>query len=227
MVCGVPDHVDGRDARDRRDAPAPGSSIATACGTTSRASTTGTPIWPDHGIRILPGPSSLWFDATGARLPPPLFPGYDTLGTLEHIMRTGYDYSWFVANQSIVRKEFSLSGSEQNPDLTGRDWRLVARRAIGRNATAPVEAFKSRGVDFIVERDLAELVAAMNALAGGDLLELEAIAQRDRGARPRDRQSLHQGRADDGRSTTRGAISATGSCAPPRRTAFSIPRTGR
>ena len=27
------------------------------------------PIWPGHGIRILPGPSSLWLDATGRRLP--------------------------------------------------------------------------------------------------------------------------------------------------------------
>jgi hypothetical protein len=117
----------------------------------------------------------LWFDAKGARLPSPLFPGYDTLATLEHILRTGYDYSWFVANQSIVRKEFSLSGSEQNPDLTGRDWRLVARRAIGKNATAPVEAFKSHGVDFIVKQNLADLVAAMNALAGGDLLDVDAM----------------------------------------------------
>lgn len=25
------------------------------------------PIWPNHGIRILPGPSSMWFDATGSR----------------------------------------------------------------------------------------------------------------------------------------------------------------
>ena len=133
------------------------------------------PIWPAHGIRILPGPSSLWFDAAGRRLPPPLFPGYDTLGTLSHLMGTGYDYSWFVTNQSIVRKEFSLSGSEQNPDLTGRDWRLVARRASGRNATAPVEAFKSRGVDFIVKQNLPELVAAMNALANSDLVKLEAL----------------------------------------------------
>jgi len=90
-------------------------------------------------------------------------------------MRTGYDYSWFIANQTIVRKEFSLSGSEQNPDLTGKDWRLVARRAVGRNATAPVEAFKSHGVDFLVKQNLADLVAAMNGLAGSDLLRLEAI----------------------------------------------------
>jgi pimeloyl-ACP methyl ester carboxylesterase len=44
------------------------------------------PIWPRHGIRILPGPSSMWFDATGKRLPAPLFPGSDTLGQLHYIM---------------------------------------------------------------------------------------------------------------------------------------------
>jgi len=174
MVCGVPAHVDGR-------------MIGVAQGAGARLINRDrmwhyvegvhnwAPVWPAHGIRILPGPSSLWFDATGNRLPPPLYPGYDTLATLEHIMRTGYDYSWFIANQTIVRKEFSLSGSEQNPDLTGKDWRLVARRAVGRNATAPVEAFKSHGVDFLVKQNLADLVAAMNGLAGSDLLRLEAI----------------------------------------------------
>jgi predicted oxidoreductase len=174
MVCGVPAHVDGR-------------MIGIAQGAGARLINRDrmwhyvegvhnwAPIWPSHGIRILPGPSSLWFDAKGERLPPPLYPGYDTLATLEHIMRTGYDYSWFVTNQTIVRKEFSLSGSEQNPDLTGRDWRLVARRAVGRHATAPVEAFKSHGVDFLVKQNLADLVAAMNALAQSDLLKLEAI----------------------------------------------------
>ena len=122
------------------------------------------PIWPGHGIRILPGPSSMWFDALGRRLPGPLYPGFDTLGTLEHLMRTGHDHSWLVLNQSIIRKEFALSGSEQNPDLTGKSWRLVARRAFGGKAAGPVEAFKQMGEDFVVKDDLAGLVAAMNAL---------------------------------------------------------------
>jgi predicted oxidoreductase len=174
MVCGVPAHVDGR-----------GLGIAERAGARLinrdrmwhyvEGVHNWSPIWPNHGIRILPGPSSLWFDAKGRRLPAPLFPGYDTLATLEYIMRGGYDYSWFVTNQSIVRKEFSLSGSEQNPDITGKDWRLVARRARGKQATAPVEAFKSHGVDFIVKDSLPDLVSAMNALAGGGLLSLEAI----------------------------------------------------
>jgi predicted oxidoreductase len=174
MVCGVPAHVDGRMLGIAEQA---GARLINRDrmwhyveGVHNWA-----PIWPAHGIRILPGPSSLWFDANGERLPPPLFPGYDTLATLEHIMRSGYDYSWFITNQTIVRKEFSLSGSEQNPDITGRDWRLVAWRAVGKKATAPVEAFKSHGVDFIVKDNLPDLVAAMNALEGGDLLKLDAL----------------------------------------------------
>ncbi len=133
------------------------------------------PIWPRHGIRILPGPSSMWFDAAGRRLPSPLFPGSDTLGQLEYILATGYDYSWFVLTQSIIKKEFALSGSEQNPDLTGRSWLMTARRATNKGAPAPVEAFKKQGADFIVRDNLADLVRAMNALAGTDLLKLDAI----------------------------------------------------
>lgn len=133
------------------------------------------PIWEKHGIRILPGPSSMWFDALGRRLPAPLYPGYDTLGTLQYLMETGYDYSWFILNQSIIRKEFALSGSEQNPDLTGRNWRMVAGRAVGRNATPPVEAFKSKGEDFIVADTLDTLVAGMNRLAGNELLKYADI----------------------------------------------------
>jgi predicted oxidoreductase len=142
------------------------------------------PIWTGHGIRILPGPSSLWLDATGRRLPPPLFPGFDTLGTLEHLMKTGYDYSWFVLTQSIIKKEFALSGSEQNPDLTGKSIRLLLQR-LGPQAPAPVEAFKQKGVDFIVERNLDNLVRRMNALTAEPVLD---VAQVEREIRARDRQ---------------------------------------
>ncbi|MFI8106463.1 FAD-binding dehydrogenase [Streptomyces sp. NPDC086023] len=132
------------------------------------------PIWPRHGIRILPGPSSLWLDATGKRLPVPLFPGFDTLGTLEHIMRTGHDHTWFVLDQRIIGKEFALSGSEQNPDLTGRSVRDVINRA--RQAVpGPVRAFMDHGVDFVVERDLSALVRGMNALTEKPLIDEEAL----------------------------------------------------
>jgi predicted oxidoreductase len=122
------------------------------------------PVWDKHGIRILPGPSSMWFDATGRRLPTPLYPGFDTLGTLEHIVGTGHDYSWFVLTQKIIEKEFALSGSEQNPDLTGKDLRLLAQR-IGSGATGPDEAFKEKGEDFIVADTLDELFAGRRALS--------------------------------------------------------------
>ncbi|WP_434812184.1 FAD-binding dehydrogenase [Microbacterium sp. bgisy189] len=129
------------------------------------------PVWPQHGIRILPGPSSVWLDATGARLPVPLFPGFDTLGTLEHLRRTGHDHSWFVLSQRIVEKEFTLSGSEQNPDLTGKDVSLLVKSRLGKGAAGPVQAFLDHGEDFIVRDDLDALIEAMRALPGGDVLD--------------------------------------------------------
>ena len=180
MLSGVPDHVDGRMLaitesaggrvinRDRMWHYAEGVS-------------NWSPIWSGHGIRILPGPSSLWIDATGRRLPPPLFPGFDTLATLEHIGRSGFDYTWFVLTQKIIEKEFALSGSEQNPDITGRSIRLTLGRVFP-GAPPKVEAFKQHGQDFIVRRTLPELVDAMNALAGAPRIELAAL-QREIDAR--------------------------------------------
>jgi predicted oxidoreductase len=132
------------------------------------------PIWPAHGIRILPGPSSLWFDARGRRLPVPLFPGFDTLGTLEHIMRSGYDHTWFVLDERIIGKEFALSGSEQNPDLTGKSARGVFDRARI-DVPGPVRAFMDKGVDFVVEKDLGALVRGMNALTEEPLIDEDAL----------------------------------------------------
>ena len=175
MLTGVPEHVDGRML-----------AIAQAAGGRvingdrmwhyTEGITNWNPIWRRHGIRILPGPSSLWLDALGRRLPPPLFPGFDTLATLEHILRTGFDYSWFVLTQAIIEKEFALSGSEQNPDLTGKSVRKVLGRALP-GATPPVEAFKEHGVDFIVERTLPELVRRMNALTDVPRLDLAAVTR--------------------------------------------------
>ena len=174
MISGVPEHVDGRMI---------GITEAAGARLINRdrmwhyveGIKNWSPIWPRHGIRILPGPSSMWFDATGKRLPSPLFPGSDTLGQLHYILSTGYDYSWFVLTQSIIKKEFALSGSEQNPDLTGKSWLMTARRATNKGAPAPVEAFKSKGVDFIVRDNLESLVSAMNALAGSNLLQLDNL----------------------------------------------------
>ncbi|MBN9417220.1 FAD-binding dehydrogenase [bacterium SCN 62-11] len=132
------------------------------------------PIWSNHGVRILPGPSSMWLDARGNRLQPPLLPGFDSLATLEHIVATGFDYSWFVLTQKIIEKEFALSGSEQNPDLTGKSWLKILGR-IFPGAAAPVEAFKKHGADFVVRKTLPELVQGMNDLTGEGLIDFEHL----------------------------------------------------
>jgi predicted oxidoreductase len=182
MVSGVPAHVDGRML-----------AITEAAGGRvinpdrmwhyTEGIRNWDPIWENHGIRILPGPSSIWLDARGRRFPAPYFPGFDTLGTLGHIQRSGYDYSWFVLTQKIIEKEFALSGSEQNPDLTGKDVKQVLGR-VRPGAPAPVEAFKQHGEDFIVADTLEELVWRMNALAGSDLIDeadvRHTLEERDR-----------------------------------------------
>ncbi len=186
MVSGVPAHVDGRML-----------GIAESAGARLinrdrmwhyvEGVRNWNPIWPMHGIRILPGPSSVWLDATGKRLPPPFFPGFDTLGTLDHLMHTGHGHSWFVLSHSIIKKEFALSGSEQNPDLTGKDILAVLTRGRG-GAPAPVRAFMEKGADFVVARSLGELVAGMNKLTDTPLLE---AAQVERELVARDREIDH------------------------------------
>jgi uncharacterized protein len=186
MMCGVPAHVDGRMI-----------GIAEAAGGRVinrdrmwhyvEGITNWDPVWPLHGIRILPGPSPLWLDATGQRLPGPLFPGFDTLGTLEHLRRTGYDHSWFILTRKIIAREFALSGSEQNPDLTGRDRKAMLTSRFGGQVPGPVQAFLDRGEDFVTARTLPDLVSQMNKLTGGDPhLDAERIEEqitaRDRDA---------------------------------------------
>lgn len=133
------------------------------------------PIWSNHGIRIIPGPSSLWFDAIGNRMTAPDYPGFDTLHTLQTITKTGYDYSWFILTEDIVKKEFVLSGSEQNPDLTDKDIKLLIKERLGRKATSPVDAFMNKGPDFVMANDLGTLVKKMNDLSGDDLIKYEDI----------------------------------------------------
>jgi predicted oxidoreductase len=183
MICGVPDHVDGRMLAI---SAAAGASIINPDRMWHYVEgiRNWDPIWSRHGIRILPGPSPLWLDATGKRLPVPLFPGFDTLGTLEHIMQSGHDYTWFVLTQKMIEKEFALSGSEQNPDLTSKSVVEVLKSRVGKGAPGPVEAFKQKGADFVVERDLPALVRGMNELTETPLLELadveREIVARDR-----------------------------------------------
>ncbi len=176
MVAGVPAHVDGRMIPISEAA---GGHVIN--GDRMWHYTEGVknwnPIWPAHGIRILPGPSSMWFDAEGNRFAPPALPGFDSMSTLKMILETGYEYSWFVLTQKVIKKEFALSGSEQNPDLTSKSWKEVFKQRImaGKNATGPVEAFKEKGEDFVVSQDLAGLVRGMNQIAGGNLISEEKL----------------------------------------------------
>ena len=174
MLCGVPAHVDGRMLGIARQA---GANLINPdrMWHYTEGITNWNPIWENHGIRIIPGPSSLWFDARGGRLPPPLFPGFDTLATLDHLVDIGADHSWFILNQKIIRKEFALSGSEQNPDLTNKDWRMLLGRVVGRAAPEPVEAFKQHGVDFVVKDNLHDLVEGMNAMTARAGLSFDVL----------------------------------------------------
>ncbi|WP_030514024.1 FAD-binding dehydrogenase [Nocardia sp. NRRL WC-3656] len=174
MISGVPAHVDGRMLAISESA---GGRIVNRdrMWHYTEGIHNWDPIWPDHAIRIIPGPSSLWFDANGKRLPAPCFPGFDTNATMKAILDTGYDYSWFVLTQSIIEKEFALSGSEQNPDITGKDLKLTLKSRAAKGAPGPVEAFKRHGVDFVVADTLPELVRGMNEIARGPQLDVAAL----------------------------------------------------
>ena len=185
MIAGVPAHVDGRMI-----------AISEAAGGQlinndrmwhyTEGVKNWDPIWPNHGIRILPGPSSMWFDAQGNRFPAPSLPGFDSLGSLKMILDTGFDYSWFITTQKIVKKEFALSGSEQNPDFADKSWvKVLQQRILNKAATPAVEAFKEHGENFVVAQTLPELIAKMNGMEGNDLLSLEKIEAE---IRARDRQ---------------------------------------
>jgi predicted oxidoreductase len=182
MISGVPAHVDGRMIAITQAA---GGNVIN--GDRMWHYVEGihnwNPIWENHGIRILPGPSSLWLDAYGRRLPSPLFPGFDTLGTLQHLGTIGQDHSWFVLTRKIIKREFALSGSEQNPDITGKSVRAVLRR-VAAGVPPPVQAFLDHGEDFVVAANLRELVDKMNLVTAKPLLDFatveEEVLARDR-----------------------------------------------
>lgn len=164
MVSGVPDYVDGQ-LQGLAEAAGAGVINGDRMWHYCEGIQNWDPIWPNHGIRILPGPSSLWFDAKGQRMEAPCLPGFDTLATLRRILSTGEDHSWFILTQAIIKKEFALSGSEQNPDFTSGKWgEVIKARILNKAATAPVEAFKEHGADFVVADTLEALVEGMNRL---------------------------------------------------------------
>lgn len=188
MVAGVPHHVDGRMIEISRKA---GASVINSDRMWHYVEgiRNWDPIWPNHGIRVLAAPSSMWFDANGDRLEAPFFPSYDSLGTLKRVLATGKDYSWFVLSSTIAAKEFVLSGSEQNLDFTGKDWRAVLKNRRGGKAPPSVRAFLDKGEDFIVRDNLEDLVEGMNALTGDGLIEVEKLRSQ---IVARDREIAHE-----------------------------------
>ena len=128
------------------------------------------PPWhPDPGRTVL-----VVAGCPGKRFPVPLFPGFDALGALRHVVASGYDYSWFVLDQATLAAEIALSGSEQNGDLTAKNLRLLAGR-MRPGPTPEVRAFQERGVDFVSAASVLELAAQMNQLVGEHLVDGESL----------------------------------------------------
>jgi uncharacterized protein len=201
LISGVPAHVDGRmlGIAERAGAQLIGRDRMWHY---TEGIRNWSPIWRHHGIRILPAPSSLWLDATGRRLPVPLFPGYDTLGTLAHIGKTGHDHTWFILTEKIIEKEFALSGSEQNPDITGKSVQGVLRERLGSGPPAPIKAFMDKGADFVVERDLERLIERMNRLTDEPLLDAQVVREE---VTARDREMVNPYSKDSQATAIRGA----------------------
>jgi hypothetical protein len=173
MLSGVPDHVDGKMLEAAQTAGASAINLDRMWNYPEGVENYA-PIWSRHGIRILPGPTPLWLDANGQRLPSPIFPGFDALAALEHIARSGHDHSWFVMDAKVFGRELALSGSEQNPDLTGKSIRGVLQRALP-SAVKPVERFGGEGKDFVFAPTVADLARKMNQLAGKDEIDAASL----------------------------------------------------
>ena len=199
MLSGVPAHVDGLMQLAAHNA---GASLINPdrMWHYTEGLRNWNPVWPNHGIRVLPGPSSLWLGPSGRRLPYPHYPGFDTLGTLQHLTRSGFPYTWFLLNRAIIKKEFALSGSEQNPDWTQRDIGKTLGR-MGRQVQPPVQAFMDHGADFVVRDRLPELVRGMNELIGDEAVDVETV---EREVSERDAQTLN----DVGKDTQLAVIRA-------------------
>ena len=176
MISGVPDYVDGKMAEVAKNAGA-GAINEDRMWHYCEGVQNWNSIWPKHGIRIIPGPSSLWFDANGDRMEAPFFPGFDSLGTLQRILQTGHDHSWFILTQKIIEKEFAPSGSEQNPEFVSGKMREVLKMRLRKGAAPAVEAFKDKGTDFVVADTLDALVTGMNALTDHQLDAAKLRAQ--------------------------------------------------
>ena len=184
--------------------PARGWSTATACGTTPRACRTGTRSGPGTASASCPARRRCGSTRSAAACPTRACPATTRsarCGTCAP-RRTSpsYDHSWFILTQKIIDKEFALSGSEQNPDITGKDKRAFLRSRRARQGRTGA----GRGVPATTARTswsptrLEELVAGMNELTDEPLLDAAAAARaRSRPATGR-WPTLQQGRAGPG-----------------------------
>ena len=137
------------------------------------------PIWDNHGIRILPGPSSLWLDATGKRLPAPYFPGFDTLGTLRHLRRPATTTRGSCSPRRSSRRSSRSRARSRTPTSPARTSSCVLSRVLP-GAPAPGRGVQAARRGLRRRDTLAELVAGMNELADAEAPDLDA----GRAARP-------------------------------------------
>ena len=227
MISGVPAHVDGRMLGITEDA---GARIVNRdrMWHYTEGIHNWDPIWPDHAIRIIPGPSSMWFDATGQRL---------RGAELPRLRQPRHAASRSSAPATTTRGSCSPSRSSRrssrsrapsrtptSPARTSGSW-LKSRLAKG--APGPVEAFKEHGEDFVVADTLRrpgrrhEQARPRPAARPGDI-ERQIVA--------RDREvdnALLQGPPADGDRTTPAAPAPTGWSGSPSRTGSSTRSTAR
>jgi predicted oxidoreductase len=126
------------------------------------------PLFPNHGLSLVPAKSPLWVNYQGRRfVDPPLVGAYDTLLLVERICREKKKYSWQVMNRKIANKEFAVSGAEFNPAV--RDKKMLAFIArLLRGNGEQVQEFIDHCPDFVTAGSVAELAGKMNALAGSN-----------------------------------------------------------
>jgi predicted oxidoreductase len=151
------------------------------------------PRKPGHGLSLVPPRSALWLNWRGARIGPmPLVTGFDTRDLVAQVCATERQYSWQLMNRRIALRELAVSGAEFNPSIRDRRKFAFLRDLLFGNRWLYDEMI-STCEDFVVGRDLPELVSKMNALQGDDGVSLDAMreaverydAQIDRG------QSMH------------------------------------
>jgi hypothetical protein len=124
------------------------------------------PLFPNHGLRLVPAKSPLWVNFQGRRfVDPPLVGSYDSLLLVDRICREKKKYSWQVMNRKIANKEFAVSGSEFNEAVRDKKRVALVLRLLQGNGEQ-VQEFIDHCPDFVTGGSVAELADKMNALAG-------------------------------------------------------------